>query len=147
MTRRKWTITTYVNGQQREVSLVVYDTLGMMRREATRWAKRVTPFYVDFTEAVGVCHGFERIRVYADDTEKKHPHAATVRLARGHTSILIVSHEIAHAAQHLYSLDFLGVESKELAVDHFDAANEDFAHLYGELFAAAWSAINSEPSQ
>ena len=142
MTRRKWTITTYVNDQQRDVELVVYDTLGAMRREATKWANRITPGQADFSNAEGVCHGFDLIRYYEDGTERKHPHAATVRLAKGYTSPLIVSHEIAHAAQHLYALDFLSFDSKELAVDHFDAANEDFAHLYGELFSAAWGAIN-----
>tara|TARA_R110002051_G_scaffold1853_2_gene10162 strand:- start:1524 stop:1985 length:462 start_codon:yes stop_codon:yes gene_type:complete len=147
MTRRKWTITTYVNGQQREVSLVVYDTLGVMRRESTKWANRVTQGKADFSAAEGVCHGFELIRVYKDGSEKKHPHAVTVRLAQGHTSPLIVSHEIAHAAQHLYALDFLGSRRDELAVDHIDVDNENFAHLYGELFAAAWGAINSEPER
>jgi len=144
VTRRKWTITTYVNSQRREVELIVYDTLGAMRGEATKWANRITPGQADFSNAEGVCHGFERIRCYEDGTDEKSPHAAIVRLSRGHTSALILSHEMAHAAQHLYALDFLGVDSKELAVDHFDAANEDFAYLYGELFSAAWGAINSE---
>jgi len=143
MTCSKWTITTYINDQQRDVEVIVYDTLAIMRREATKWANRVTPGQSDFSNSGGVCHGFERVRCYEDGTEKPYPHAATIRLAKGHTTPLIVSHEIAHAAQHLYALDHLGYDSKELAVDHFGAANENFAYLYGELFSAAWEAINN----
>lgn len=141
MSRRKWTITTHVTGTKREVELVVYDTLAIMRREAARWAKAAGFSKPNFSDAQGVCHGFELIRVHGDGTETPHPHAVTVRLARGNVTPTIVSHELAHAAQHLYLLDHLTRGGSELASDHFDGGNENFAHLYGEIFAAAWGAL------
>lgn len=139
MTVRKWTITVHETGQPREVNVFLYDSLAKMRGAGKRHAKALGDPGIEFPEAVGICHGFERIRVNADGTEKSMPLVCVVRLEVNHLTPLIISHEMAHAAQHLYGLDMLSGD--ELARDHFDAANEDFAHLYGELFNAAWMVL------
>jgi hypothetical protein len=143
MTRRKWTITTWVTGARRDVDLVLYDNLTIMRRESTRFAKHIGEKAPDFHEAQGVCHGFERIHISKDSTETSDPLSAIIRLSRGSITPLIVSHEVAHAAQHIYLLDVLGYDSKQLATNHFTAGNEEFAHLYGELFSAAWTSVEA----
>jgi len=143
MSRRKWTITTHITGTERGVDIVVYDTVAIMRRESTRFAKHIGEREPAFHDSMGGCHGFERIHAYDDGTETPDPLSAIIRLSAGNLTSLIVSHEVAHAAQHIYRIDHLGYESKELAVDHFHVGNEDFAHLYGELFSAVWETLYS----
>lgn len=144
MSPRHWTITVHATGQPREVEVVLYEKVADMRRAASRFSRVIGEAAGTFNNAAGVCHGFHRIRVYADGTEKEHPLVSIVRLHKGALSPLIVSHEMSHAAQHVYGLDM--VNDDDLARDHFDAANEDYAHLFGELFAAAWNVLPTEYS-
>lgn len=139
MTVRKWTITVHATGQPREVNVFLYDSLARMREAARRHAAKVGDPGISFPDAIAICHGFENIAISTNGAEKSHPLACIVRFELNHLTPLIISHEIAHAAQHLYGLDML--TGDELALDHFDAGNEDFAHLYGELFNAAWMVL------
>lgn len=139
MSPRHWTITTHVTGKEREVEMVFYERTGDMRRAASRFSRVIGEAPGSFNDAMGVCHGFNRFKVYADGRESESPLVAIVRLCRDGLNAKVVSHEFAHAAQHLYGLDH--VPDDDRAKDHFNSGNEDFAHLYGELFGAAWMAL------
>lgn len=139
----RWTITTHKTGRPRDVDVVLYPTLGSMRRAATQWAQRRGTGET-FEHALGVCHGFEKIRVAPGGVEAEHSEnlASVIRLARPHITVDIVAHEAIHAAQHLYRIDL--IEDREaLAIDHFSAANEPFAMLAGDLIAAVWGCVRN----
>lgn len=135
---RLWTISTHVTGRRRDVELRLYDDLAHMRRAATAWASRKHAAS-DFREAAAVAHGFQRL-TYANGVEVEKPLVAIIRLARSHVTPKIVSHEVAHAAQHIYGLDY---DDGEPVINHMHSGNEDFAYLYGELFAAAWTCVRA----
>lgn len=121
--------------------MVLYSTVSRMRGEATRWARHIGEKTGFFDNAVGVCHGFNRIRVAKDGTEKQDPLVAIIRLNIAYLTPTVLSHELAHAAQHMYGLDLLGDDHE--AANHFHSGNEDFAYLYGELFNAAWGVLEN----
>lgn len=138
---RRWTITTYASGKQRDIDIVLYDNAARMRTEATKHANNIGEANTSFADAHGVCHGFERFHIAASGTETLDPLSAIIRLHRDQLTPIVISHEVAHAAQHIYGLDLIG--DNHDARDHFTAGNEDFAWLYGELFAAAWTALKN----
>lgn len=129
-----WVITTYVTGRPRAVEVRLYRDVNHLRGAATRhnaWSGE----HGAFTDAVGVCHGFTRGRIDASGEWHEDETVAIIRLAETHLTPLIISHEVAHAAQHIYGLDY----ADEQPVDaHMHSGNEDFAHLLGELFDATW---------
>lgn len=138
---RHWTITTYASGRKREIDLRLYKSPRELRAAATRFTHQWETLSDKFIDTLGVCHGFNFIRIHKDGTETEQDLAAIIRLSEGHLTPTIVSHEVAHAAQHLYGLDLLKKTDK--AADLFTSGNEDFAYLTGELFAAVWSAIHT----
>jgi hypothetical protein len=142
MSPRHWTITIHESGQPREVEVVLYERVADMRRAATRFARVVGEKAGSFNDAAGVCHGFQRIRVNADGTEKDSPLVSIIRLHQEALTVKVLSHEVAHAAQHIYGIDLIEPPMTD-AIDHFHSANEAFAHLYGELYAAAWSVLSN----
>lgn len=130
---RHWTITTRVTGRKREVELHVYEGIGDLRRAASRFSRVVGEEPGSFNDALGVCHGFHRLYVHANGGETESPLVAKIRLWQGNLTPLVVAHEIAHAAQHIYGIDY---NDDQPIAEHMHSGNEDFAHLYGELFAA-----------
>jgi hypothetical protein len=110
-----------------------------MRGEATRFARHIGEKTGHFKDSLGVCHGFSYIRIHPDGSETEHPRAALIRFNTDNLTPLVISHEIAHAAQHLYGLDML--KDDDQPSDLFTSGNEDFAYILGELFNAAWSAL------
>ncbi len=137
---KRWVITTHVTGTPRAVDLRLYTDVNHLRGAATRhntWSGESGTY----ADAVGVCHGFTRGHYDADGNWDEDVTVAIVRLTVTHLTPLIVSHEVAHAAQHIYSLDY----SDDRHVDeHMHAGNEDFAHILGELFAATWAALGKD---
>lgn len=144
MTRRKWTITTELTGRVRKIDVMLYDTLGQMRAATHRWNK-VTGEDGRMDHSLAVCQSFSRIRVYKNGSEKELPNVLIVRFVRGHLSPEIVAHEVTHAASHLYGIDYLPMLGvSEVAKDHFQADNEDFAYIVGNLFSAFWKLLENE---
>ena len=138
---RRWTITTHQTGRPRDVDIMLYPTTRSMRIAAAQWAHR-RGGQETFEHALGVCHGFEKVLIDAEGFEHSERLSSIIRLALEHVTVDIVCHEAVHAAQHLYRLDMIADRSA-LAVDHFDAANEEFATLAGDLFAAVWSCVRN----
>lgn len=141
MTRRFWTVTIEID-EPREVNVYLYDTVEEMRAAAMEFAtevgEKVEEGHYDY--ALGVTHGYWRYR-----DEDLLPEVVTMRLVRGHLLPEIISHEVAHAAQHLYLVDHLdGGDSEDLAVDHFASDNETFAYIFGALFGAIWTMLEEE---
>ena len=140
MAAPKWVVTVNESGQPRAVEVRLYNDVNHLRGAATRhnaWSGETGTF----RDAVGVCHGFTRGRVGADGQWDEDVVVAILRLAVGHLTPLIISHEVAHAAQHIYGLDF---DDSQPIAEHMHAGNEDFAHLCGELFAAVWGIFYSK---
>lgn len=139
---RHWTITTYASGRKRQIDLRLYKSPRELRAAATRFVRQWEKPANKFTDTLGVVHGFQHIRINDDDTETEQDLVAIIRLAENHLTPTIISHEIAHAAQHLYGLDILKPDDN--AEDLFTSGNEEFAWITGELFAAVWTAVNSK---
>lgn len=136
MTRSRWTISIHRTGRHRDVDVFLYDQLSHMRGAATKHSKDWEGNSGGFSNALAVTHGFQLIRINGDGTETEMPQAVIIRFARTHINPEIVAHEVAHAAQHLYGMDC--IPDGDAAKDHFDAGNETFAHLAGDLFSAVW---------
>lgn len=136
----KWEIRTHASGRPRVIDVRLYKSRKELRAAATRWC-RTAGTDDDFTGAGGVCHGFRSIWIDDDGTETEQELCAIVRLSETDLTPLVVSHEIAHAAQHIYGLDLLPEGAN--AAECFTAGNEDFAYLMGELFAAAWRVLRN----
>jgi hypothetical protein len=136
---RHWQVTTHVTGKRRRVDLYLYSDANHLRGAATRhnaWSGETG----GYAEAVGVCHGFTRGHVDRNGDWIEDDTVAIIRLTETHLSPLVICHEVAHAAQHIYGLD----HTDERHVDeHMHSGNEDFAHLMGELYAAVWSIFAS----
>jgi hypothetical protein len=143
MTRRHWTINTYLSGVEREIEVYLYDDKLKLRRAARDHGKRWEMDGSGFANAVGVTHGYTRIGIGSDGTETPHPQAATLRFARGFLTPEIVAHEVAHVAQHLYRLDIYDSVEQD-GKEHWNAANEEFAHLLGALFTTIWTLLEDE---
>lgn len=131
---KRWEVTTHVTGKPRTVEVRLYTDVNHLRGAATRhnaWSSEQG----GYEDAVGVCHGFTRGRVDAAGNWDEDQTVAIIRLAEPHITPLIVLHEAAHAAQHIYGLDY---DDGKPAGEHMHSGNEDFAHLMGELGAAIW---------
>ena len=139
MTVRHWTITTHHTGKPRDVDVYLYDKNSHMRAAAARHSNSIEPRPGEYKNAAAVCHGFQRVQIDEDGTETDHPQAAIIRFSHEHLNAEVISHEVAHAAQHLYGIDMLN--EGDLAVDHFTTSNEPFAYLAGDLFAAIWTSL------
>lgn len=138
----QWVVTTQVTGKPRAVEVRLYSDVNHLRGAATRhnsWTGETGTY----RDAVGVCHGFTRGRVGANGEWDEDEIVAIIRFAETHLSPLIVLHEVAHAAQHIYGLDYDDGAPLE---DHMHAGNEDFAHLMGELGAAIFGIFDADAS-
>lgn len=134
MSARRWEVTTHVTGKPRTVEVRLYSDANHLRGAATRhnaWSGETGTY----AQAVGICHGFTRGRVGSNGEWDEDDTVAIIRLAETHLTPLIVIHEAAHAAQHIYGLDY---DDGKPVEDHMHSGNEDFAHLMGELAAAIW---------
>ena len=142
---RRWTITTELSGTDRSIELVLHDNVTQMRSAATRFSRKIGEAVPNgsFSGALAVTHSY---RTHDSDIgiEAGLPEVATLRLVRGHLGPEITSHEVLHVAQWLYSVDVLGEGSEELAVNHFHAANEVFAHMFGALYAVVLEILGDE---
>ena len=117
-----FTIATRATGRRRTVKVYVYPTVEEMRQAAHRATGE------DYTGALGVCHGWQ------DDDNPR----ATLRLTDEHLYSHIVLHELIHAAQWIYCET---VPPDDLAVDHYQADNETFAHIVSELWDSLADAL------
>lgn len=132
MSARTWEVTTHVTGKPRTVEIRLYSDVNHLRGAATRhnaWSGETGTF----TEAAGVCHGFTRGRVGPDGRWDEDQTVAIIRLAETHLNPLVIIHEVAHAAQHIYGLDY---DDGKHVEEHMHSGNEDFAYLMGELGSA-----------
>ena len=122
--------------------MFLYDKLSHMRGAATRHSKAWEKNPEGFAHAAAVTHGFQTFKINPDGTEEESQRASIIRFARTRITPEIVSHGVAHAAQHLYGIDCIPEGDK--AEDHFDSANEKFAYLLGDLFSTVWGLVNEE---
>lgn len=139
MSTRRWVVTTHVTGKPRAVEVRLYTDLNHLRGAATRYAAW-SGESVSFSEAAATCHGFTREKFVRGEW-REHPTVAIIRFAETHLSPLIIAHEVAHAAQHIYGLDF---DDEKPIAEHMHSGNEDFAFLTGELFAAVWGIFDPD---
>lgn len=130
MSRRSWLLTTELTGVERRVKIILYDTVEEMREAAGNW-KFDSDGHEHYADALGITHTFYPKR-FKNPAKKSPPHCAVMRLAREHTGLTIVSHEVVHLAQYLYGLDMLEGTSKKVK-RHMDGSNESFAYLYSGL--------------
>lgn len=132
---RRWEVTTHVTGKPRTVEVRLYSDVNHLRGAATRHNRWSGEKGSSFKDTVGICHGFTRGRFGADGEWDEDQTVAIIRLAETYLTPLIVIHEAAHAAQHIYGLDY---DDGKPVEEHMHSGNEDFAHLMGELAAAIW---------
>lgn len=129
---RRWEVTTHVTGKPRTVEVRLYTDVNHLRGAATRhnkWSGEKGTW----EDTVGICHGFTRGRYDANGEWDEDQTVAIIRLAETHLTPLIIIHEVAHAAQHIYGLDY---DDDRRIEDHMHSGNEEFAHLMGELAAS-----------
>lgn len=137
---RHWKVTTDVTGKPRTVEVRLYSSVSHLRGAATRhnaWSGEKNAY----KDAVGVCHGFTRGHVGPNGEWDEDQTVAIIRLAETHLTPLIVIHEAAHAAQHIYGLDY---DNELPSAEHMHAGNEEFARLMGELADAVWGIFQEE---
>lgn len=137
MKARTWRVTTHVTGTRRAVEVRLYSDLNHLRGAATRYAASAGES-ISYSEAAGTCHGFTTEKFVRGEWRER-PLVAIIRFAETHLTPLIIAHEVAHASQHIYGLDF---DDEKPVAEHMHSGNEDFAYLYGELFAAVWGIFN-----
>lgn len=126
-----FTITARLDSGDRDVRVVVHDSLAALRSASTRFDQAGRDAHAD---TFGICHRFESRYVAADGSETPDPLCAIVRLADGYVTPEIVSHELAHAAVWLKELDG---PPADLLCDN----DEWFAGLLGRLVADAFRVI------
>lgn len=135
---RRWTITTHVTDKRRDVDLILYQRRSDLRGAAAKFARTIGEKRRAF-DGLAVCHGFQRFN-YRDGVETESPLVSIIRLSTEDLSPLIVAHEVAHAAQHIYGIDY---SDDRPIIEHMHSGNENFAYLYGELFGAVWKCIGA----
>ena len=151
MTTRIWTITTELTGVDREVNVLLFDSTKNMRQAASRWLKAEGVLYGmewkpgTYNHALAAMQGMNIVHVSDGGVETPEPLAGRLLLVRGYLTPEIISHEVVHLAMHLYGLDFLaGMGGVKDIHDYFNGGNEDFAYLYGGLFATVWDMLKEE---
>lgn len=119
--------------------VIVYPNSKQMREAASNHTAE-TGERVSFDGAAGVCHTYERIRIDPDGKEEVLKQIGTIRLVKDKLHTEVISHEVVHAAMHLYRL-LHGVENpldgSSHNADFGNGCNQDeenFAYIYGSLF-------------
>jgi len=126
MTVVKFQIATRRSGEYRTISVIVYDDLGQMRRDATRWGKLYSANPNGyFDQALGVAHRWNGT---------KRTSAGIIRLWRGALGAGLIAHEVTHLA--------IGIYQHDCNKDLFEIENEEIlCHLIGELNAKLCAAL------
>lgn len=110
----------------RSVDVVVHRTDAQMRRAAGAWhGEKALELGTQ-----GVTHGF---------TEPANPQAV-IRLCEQHLTRRVIDHEIVHAAQAIYGMDFQE-QIQEHPLEHWTHHNETFAYLFTELHVLIYTAL------
>jgi len=105
-------------GDRRRVIVRIYNTQAEMCEAGERFNG------TDLSDSGGITQAY--------NDESGRTAVPVVRLARGHLGILIVSHEMHHAATAIYGSTVPDdVPASETLTHH----NETFAHLYSDLLA------------
>ena len=133
----KYTITTGITGTKRKVKVIVYERQQDLKGAVTKYGESTGDYSNVDKDLLAVCHNFSTIHI-GKGTEIASPYTNIIRLSREHLTPRIIAHEFVHAAQHIYSLDYPD------DTDPMHGANEEFAHLYGELFNAFWPMIHTQ---
>lgn len=131
MSVQRFQVTTNRSNRKRTVKVAVYDDLKHMQRDAQAWTKRSRGVTEYFTDALGVAHKFEHIRVNEDGSDGESlPKCGYIRLHKGHLKTGIITHEVAHLAVWIHHLDADG----SLEPDNIER-EEMFCHVLGDLSA------------
>lgn len=120
MTFRRFRVASSALGEREVVYVHVYDTLDQMRAAGAAFN--------------GLSHDDDPVgltQAWTDDQDRTV--AVIVRLARGHLDAIVTSHEMHHAATALYGAHVGDRISRRAHLNHW---NEDFAHLYSDLYGA-----------
>lgn len=111
-------------------TVIIYDKLEEMRAAANKFSRQ-TGADEDNNEAYGVCHTFIRMKIGSDGSSKENPWSGIIRLAKPHLGNEVFSHELAHAALHIYRLDNKGKANFGTGIDDRE---EQFCAIYGRLY-------------
>jgi len=136
----KWTITTTATGKKRQVQVILYERLQDLRGAVTKYEnKNGKSEHLD-ADVIAICHSFFTQKIgKKQEVELEYPLVNIIRLSREYLTPMIIAHEFAHAAQHIYGLDYLMSWKNPM-----NGANEEFAEIYGELFNAFWPMIHTQ---
>lgn len=127
MSARLIRVSTRRTGERRTVRVWIYDTLEELRDAAQRFNPNTEPGWFD--DALGVCQTYDVAD--AEGVVRLDPTAPMiVRLFRGELGVGVVSHELNHAATHIYGAT---LTPDVRAVDVLHNANETLAHLQSDL--------------
>lgn len=143
--RTRWTVTTHVTGQRREIEVFIYERLAHLRAAATRHSRQWDDEAQTFPDTLGVCQTYRRVRIKPGGEEVEHAQIATIRLHRRNATLALVAHESMHAAAWLYRVDC--TEPDDLAADHLQADNEILAECLADVFDAVWRAVAEDAAQ
>ncbi len=127
--RTDFQITLRHHGEARRVHVTIYDDLDQLREHAATEAQGDGQ---DYNNALAVTSRWSRYR-FTDSSSAGvlHPLCARIRLTRNHLTMAIITHEVGHAALHIWQL---GNEDHALSTDDIDG-EEEFCYLLGELAA------------
>lgn len=119
-------VSTRRTGERKTVRVWIYDTVGELRAAANRFH----PSPDGFEDAEGVCQTYvtELINGSGQILDRHEP--IIVRLHRDALGVGVVTHELNHAATHIYGST---LDPDTLAVDVLHVANETLAHLQSDL--------------
>lgn len=119
--------------------VIVYPTTREMIDAANEHTKE-TGEDMKYTGSAGVCHTYQRLKITEKGEETLLNEIGTIRLAKTHLNTEVVSHEVLHAAMHLYRLLY-GTEREYEGSSHnadfgsgCNPQEENLCYLFGEMF-------------
>lgn len=119
-------------GQKKYFTVIVYDKLEDLRREANEHDKRAGVNDVDHNEVFGVVHSFERIRIEKNGKETPHDQIGIIRFSKKHLRTHVVFHEAMHAA--LWQFRLSNPERDANFGEQCSPKEEEFLHLAEKVF-------------
>lgn len=123
-------------GFDKYLTVVIYENLETMRASADRWCRK-TGTVSDNHNILGICHCFEKFNV-RNDVMTKSDECGIIRLSLPHLRNEVFSHELVHAALHLYRLEERAGEEllgQANFGDSIDPREEKLALIYGRLYS------------
>lgn len=115
----------------------IYSNVEELRKAGNQHSKLIGSDD-NFDECHGLCHTYDRFKIKEDGSEELVEDIGTIRLAITHLGTIYVSHELVHAALHLYRRAASMIVNRKIDANFGSGCGsreETFAYMYGELFA------------